>query len=70
MNRRTLVPILDLVLVTGLLVPFGLTIWSLLAGPVSAFAIWALDRSGREPAPVRTQTSAGFQPARVTASAK
>jgi len=65
-NRRSLLPLLDLVLVTGLLVPFGATIWSLLAGPVSAFGIWALDHAGRDPEPLR-QAQPG--PALVAASA-
>ena len=48
--RRFLPPSLTLVLVTGLLVPYGSQRWSWLAGPIASLAIWALDRVAHEPA--------------------
>jgi hypothetical protein len=39
-----------LVSVTGLLLAYGSTEWSWLAGPVAALAIWALDYEPHRPA--------------------
>jgi hypothetical protein len=39
-----------LVSVTGLLLVYGSTEWSWLAGPVAALAIWALDYEPHRPA--------------------
>jgi hypothetical protein len=51
--------LLDLVLVTGLLLTYGPTRWSWLAGPSSALAMWLLHNAGRhslsEPAPRHAQ---------------
>jgi hypothetical protein len=39
-----------LVTVTGLLLAYGSTRWSWIAGPIAALAIWALDLETAEPA--------------------
>jgi hypothetical protein len=74
MTRRALVSIADLVLVTALLVPVSTTLWALLAGPVSAFAIWWLDGLGRErdvrqPQPSLRSTPPGTAPIAAESSA-
>jgi len=48
-----------LVSVTGLLLAYGSTQWSWLAGPVAALAIWALDLD------LETRRPAEQEPARV-----
>jgi hypothetical protein len=47
---RRLLPFVVLVSVTGLLVPCGSTNWAWIGGPVSASAIWLLDRRANAPA--------------------
>jgi hypothetical protein len=46
---RLITPLLDLVLVTALLASYGSSAWAWVGGPVSAAAIWGLDRAARVP---------------------
>jgi hypothetical protein len=53
--NRLAAPAVVLVVVTALFLGYGRFGWSWLAGPVSALAIWALDRKAQTrvgPAPV------------------
>jgi hypothetical protein len=47
MTRRA--PTVVLVLVTALLLGYGPYVWSWLAGPLAALAVWGLDRKAHEP---------------------
>jgi hypothetical protein len=51
-------PTVVLVLVTALLLGFGPYVWSWVAGPLAALAVWSLDRKAHEPgAPAQTHLS-------------
>jgi hypothetical protein len=47
MIRRA--PTVVLVLVTALMLGYGPYVWSWLAGPVAALAVWSLDRKAHDP---------------------
>jgi hypothetical protein len=44
-----LTPLCVLVLVTALLAGYGPYMWSWLAGPLAALAVWSLERRAHEP---------------------
>jgi hypothetical protein len=57
-------PCIVLVTVTALLLGFGTHPWSWLAGPISALAVWGLDRKAGEPG-ARAPAHAHHTPAPV-----
>ncbi len=65
MRRGLVLSTADLVLVTALLAVYGSSVWAWLGGPISALAIWFVDRSERrdaEPAPVAIHRRPATEP--------
>jgi hypothetical protein len=63
--RRLLYPLLDLALVTPVLLTYGPSRWSWLAGPLSALAMWVLAGAGGSPVTEAPPRHAGRQPAQT-----